>query len=96
MENYVKGERTQPPTLDHQNCPFGRWLSTHGTQRYSARADFAVLDALHRPLHGQAAQMYALKTQGKDADALASLVTLQGMTAALMAPLNRLIQNTKG
>jgi hypothetical protein len=52
-----------------------------------------VLDALHRPLHGQAAQMYALKTQGKDADALASLVTLHGMTAALMAPLNRLIQN---
>ena len=96
MENYVKGERTQPPTLDHQNCPFGRWLSNHGTQRYGARADFAVLDALHRPLHGQAAQMYALKTQGKDADALASLVTLHGMTAALMAPLNRLIQNTKG
>lgn len=43
IEAFLKGERTEPPRLDHHQCRFGQWLDSDGQVRHGSRSAFRRL-----------------------------------------------------
>ncbi|TAH10025.1 MAG: EAL domain-containing protein [Curvibacter sp.] len=95
MENYLAGERLQPPVLDQHSSAFGLWLKGHGADRYPTQADFMALAPLHHQLHSMAAQLYSLRLQGEESQALMGLPGMRAVVSTLLLHLNQLIRVTR-
>jgi diguanylate cyclase (GGDEF)-like protein len=68
LENYLKGECENPPTLDCRQCRFGQWLYSEGQARHGRQVVFQAIERLHRQMHDLAAESCALHSQEEKPD----------------------------
>ena len=87
MENYLKGERQAPPSLDHHQCRFGQWLDFEGRSRYGAQPAFQAIEQVHQQVHALALALYKSQADGQSIAALASLGDLRAARDALLEQL---------
>ncbi len=93
IEDYLTGHRHTAPTLDHRQCRFGGWLFAEAAAGRGGRPGFSDIDALHHQVHALAAEILALKADGRGAAAMVALNELHGMRDALMEKLTGLVQS---
>jgi hypothetical protein len=92
LESYILGGRDAPPTLDHQQCRFGRWLSGEGRTRCATLSAFPVVERLHLEVHELGAQLVELKAMGSGALALTRLGEINDLRDALLVQLQELLR----
>jgi len=57
LEEYLKGERSQPPPLDQNQCRFGSWLNDEAKRKHGDKAAFQSIVRVHGEIHTQASQL---------------------------------------
>ncbi|MBK7422374.1 MAG: EAL domain-containing protein [Propionivibrio sp.] len=92
IARYLKDEREEHLTLDHNLCRFGTWLDTEGRIRYGAQSAFPGLESLHRQVHLLAIELCEHKAMGLKLEAVARLGELHGLRDALLEQLQTLLQ----
>ena len=53
-EEFLRSDRTVPPTIDHHLCRFGSWLDAEVAAGRGKRSSFKALHAQHKVLHAHA------------------------------------------
>jgi diguanylate cyclase (GGDEF)-like protein/PAS domain S-box-containing protein len=94
LQGYILGERDAPPTLDHHQCRFGRWLSGEGRVHCAALSAFPTVERLHLKVHEVGAQLVELKALGAGAQALTRLREINDLRDALLAQLQELLRQS--
>jgi hypothetical protein len=84
MESHLRGERANPPALDHWQCHFGQWLAGDGRTRHGGQPSFGLIDQLHQQAHLLAQELCLLKTHGQGAQAVARLDELHALGNAML------------
>jgi diguanylate cyclase (GGDEF)-like protein/PAS domain S-box-containing protein len=79
MESHLRGERDNPPALDHRQCHFGQWLAGDGRTRHGGQPSFGQIDQLHQEAHLLAEELCLLKSQGLGPRAVARLDELHAL-----------------
>jgi len=92
IEDLLKGERTEPPPLDHHQCRFGLWIDNEGQARHGAHPAFPSIKALHEQVHAFAAELLEYHAQGQSPEALAKMDELNGLRDTLLRQLKVLAQ----
>ena len=92
IDAFLKGERHLAPGLDHRECRFCAWLDGEGRAGRGGLPALQAIDAMHRHIHGLAAELLDLKLQNWDAEVLAGLGELHGLQTALLGQLEILMQ----
>jgi hypothetical protein len=95
IDALLKGERDNPPPLDHHQCHFGKWLDAERLVRQGAQAVFHNIDPLHRQVHALAAELCELRDRGRKREALARLGELHGLRDALLEQMKALSQEKR-
>lgn len=90
MEKYLKGERSDPPIMDHHQCNFSIWLDGDGLVRYGAQIAFQTLQSLHKRVHELAAELLKLHVNGRNKEALARITELLDLKDLLIMQLKKL------
>ncbi|MCX7097560.1 MAG: EAL domain-containing protein [Methylococcales bacterium] len=90
IENYLKGERINPPPLDHKQCQLGQWLNDEGLAHYGTKPAFQILEQLHQQAHEQAKALCGLHTHKQTSEIQAHLDTLYHLKDALLVQLKNL------
>ena len=57
MEQYIHGDRDDPPPLDVHQCRFGHWLDNEGKVRHGTHPAFEAITLLHTQVHQVAGQL---------------------------------------
>ena len=89
---YLHGRRHTPPTLDAHACRFGSWLDEEASAGRAGRSGFQAIDALHQRLHSFANELFALKAEGREAEAQAELGALRALQDSLLERLQYFVQ----
>jgi len=92
IKQWLCGERSRIPTMNHFQCRFGQWLQDHGQEKYGAQAAFLSIVSLHEEIHTTAEQLTQLKRNGKHDEAEIKLSELFLMRDKLMKCLKLLIR----
>jgi diguanylate cyclase (GGDEF)-like protein/PAS domain S-box-containing protein len=95
LESQLRGLRETAPGIDRQQCRFGAWLASGGRARYDAQPAFAEVERLHSQVHGLAAELGGLQSQGPGPETLARLGELLRLHDALLAQMKRLMQDNQ-
>ncbi len=93
LEEHLEGKQTVPPPL-HQ-CRFARWLHSEAAANLHTPTH-RTLETLHAQLHGLAAELVHLQSQGGHARAAARLPELHQLKEALVAELSHLERPATG
>jgi diguanylate cyclase (GGDEF)-like protein/PAS domain S-box-containing protein len=90
LQNYLKGERSDPPTLDpSRNCHLGRWLERNSRTSRSNRFEYARIGTLHERTARQGIKLVKLKECGDADRALSGFPEIQTMHQELLDALRR-------
>ncbi|PPK73651.1 PAS domain S-box-containing protein/diguanylate cyclase (GGDEF)-like protein [Methylobacter tundripaludum] len=84
FEVSLAGERNAPPTLDHHQCRFGKWLDSGGLAGRGSPSARQTIESLHRQVHELAAELGNLKTQGQGYEAKMGLGEFHRLKDALL------------
>lgn len=90
IEECLKGQQTMPPSLDHHQCRFGRWLDSEGQALYGASPDFQQIESLHVRLHTLVAELLTIHAQGNHEQVTARLHELYELKDDLLGRLQAL------
>ncbi|CAN5904523.1 hypothetical protein BH11PSE12_BH11PSE12_23920 [soil metagenome] len=90
MENYLNGDSSMPPPLDHLQCHFGQWLHGEGRIRHGAQTSFASVESLHQQIHVIASELCAIHGQGQEHEKTEKLHELHDVRDALLEQLKLL------
>ncbi len=93
IEAFLKGESNVEPRLSRHQCRFGAWMDSDGPAGRSSQMAFQAIAALHWKIHAQAAGLIKLRTEGRDAEAMARFGELSGLVDKLVELLNELARN---
>ena len=94
VESFLRGEREALPLIHHQ-CSFGAWLENEGQALHRGQPAYLASEALHRRIHERAAELLALRNDGRLAEALARLGELYELRDALLEQLQVLVMTSK-
>jgi len=83
--DFLKGEREAPPPLDPHLCRFGHWLGGEGLAHHGDQPAYRAIELLHQEVHALAAELLALKAQGRTPEALALVDNRQWPSIAMQA-----------
>jgi diguanylate cyclase (GGDEF)-like protein/PAS domain S-box-containing protein len=95
VESHLKGEREAPPSLDHHQCRFGKWMEGDALARYADHPAFLAIEPLHQQVHALARELHTLMAQGNSAEALAGLEALYTLRDRLLQQLDALVQGSR-
>jgi diguanylate cyclase (GGDEF)-like protein/PAS domain S-box-containing protein len=95
IEDFLKGERTEPPPMDHHQCRFGHWMDDEGQARHGAHPAFPSIKALHQQVHALVAELLEHHDQGQNLEALAKMDELYDLRDALLRQLQILVQEDR-
>lgn len=90
VEDFLRDLRQKHPNLDHRACKFGGWLQAEAQTQRGMLSAFGHIDALHHQMHTFAAELIALRTQGRQGAAISGLPELYALRDALNEKLNSL------
>ncbi len=91
IESFVSGARHAAPELDHLQCRFGLWLSSEDSSLLLDAPDRHPIHSLHQKVHALAAEILAMKAEGRDMQALGRLGSLHVLRDELINQLHELI-----
>ena len=94
LEEHLRDELSARPPLDSRRCRFGIWLESEAQARYGRHPGFAATVVLHDRAHAVAAQLCALRSAGRGAEALARLAELHQVRDALLDQVKLLAQES--
>jgi hypothetical protein len=89
-EAFLKGERRVAPVLDVHSCRFGAWLAEGGLNGRGSMPAHQAVSVRHEELHALGAELFSLRAQGRDAEALAGLEELHGLRDEMLGHLKKL------
>jgi EAL domain-containing protein (putative c-di-GMP-specific phosphodiesterase class I) len=95
VESHLKGERDAPPSLDHHQCRFGKWMEGDALLRYADHPALLAIEPLHQQVHTLARELHALMAQGNSAGALTGLEALYILRDQLLRQLDALVQESR-
>jgi len=90
LERHLRGVQAAPPPLDCQECRFGRWLNRDGKALFGEHPRMRQLVGLHETIHRRAAELLALKAEGRESvvrEEFAGIEVLRDELLALMREL---------
>jgi diguanylate cyclase (GGDEF)-like protein/PAS domain S-box-containing protein len=93
VEKFLRGEREAAPSLDHQQCRLGRWLTGEGGGDSPGGPLAAQASALHQQMHHLADELVTLYLHGGKAEALARLGELHALRDAVFEQSPALLQD---
>jgi EAL domain-containing protein (putative c-di-GMP-specific phosphodiesterase class I) len=91
VEEFLEGDRSAAPTMDHRLCRLGSWLNNEDLAGRSPDRGLQSIDALHRALHARANEILGLKRNGQTA-ASAGLPDLRNLRDGLIEELQAFVQ----
>ena len=91
VEEFLEGDRSAAPTMDHRLCRLGSWLDGEVLTPQGGAAALKAIDALHRELHARANEVLNLKRKGQTA-ASAGLPDLRNLRDGLIEELQAFVQ----
>ena len=92
IEEFLQGNRTAAPRIDHHLCRFGSWLDAEVSAGRSERAGFQAIDALHQKLHAHANGILDLKNGSDGTAAFTGLTELHILRDGLLEKLQYFVQ----
>ncbi|MCU7834369.1 MAG: EAL domain-containing protein [gamma proteobacterium symbiont of Taylorina sp.] len=92
IEEWFRGDRNIPPTMDQFQCRFGQWLNHKGLEKYGEQSAFQSIVTLHQEVHSIASQLQQLKSKGSVDEAEVMLSELQFIRDKLLEYLKQLIR----
>jgi EAL domain-containing protein (putative c-di-GMP-specific phosphodiesterase class I) len=84
VARFLRDQRLTAPNLDHLQCRFGYWLENEGRQRFGDEVFYSEVELQHLRIHALAAELLALKDQGREEEALAQLPELFQLRDAII------------
>ncbi|MDA7086227.1 EAL domain-containing protein [Pseudomonas sp. SA3-5] len=90
IDNYLKGERATPPSLDWQQSYLSQWLRGIGLDRRTSHPSFAALDKLHTQINVLASEVCDLHAKGHKAKKQARLDELHDLQDNMLEQLKTL------
>ena len=92
LDSFLEGNRTEPPTLDHHQCRFGRWLEGNGLRYKQSHGEvFSSIVTLHSQIHALANELMNMQRQGRSTEAREGLIQLHTLRDRLLAELRHLL-----
>ena len=91
LTHYVRGETSEPPVLDSNNCRLNGWLAELETNLCADQLDIHRVTKLHKTLHQQAELLIQQKTHRPAGCLEASLETIQRQHDTFVDALKQLI-----
>jgi hypothetical protein len=92
LEAFVQGERTTPPSLDANDCHFGRWQVADGLTGYVKNPAFQSLIDLHDKIHQHARHVVQLTQNGQAQQAQSELPVLRRSLGELAEMLRDMVR----
>ncbi|MCU7835724.1 MAG: EAL domain-containing protein [gamma proteobacterium symbiont of Taylorina sp.] len=95
LEEYLHGERTAPPPMNHHQCRFGQWLYEEGTVRFRTETEFQAIIPLHRQVHVLAQELCNQKLSGQDLNVTGKLNELYTLRNNLLKSISELLKKAE-
>jgi hypothetical protein len=92
IENFLKGERTNPPPLDHRQCRFGHWMDNEGLARHGAHPVFPTIKVLHEQVHAFVTELLEHYDQEQMPEIMRKIKELNELRDTLLKQLDILAQ----
>jgi diguanylate cyclase (GGDEF)-like protein/PAS domain S-box-containing protein len=92
LDAFFLGVRQTPPQLESSQCRFAAWMAQEKQAGRGTLPTFQAIERSHRQVHALAADLLALRSQGRDADLLPQLGQLHGQRDLFLEQLKALGQ----
>ncbi len=92
LEQWLRGERTTLPAMDHRQCRVGIWMESDARARFALNPEFISLMNLHRDLHLLGTSAVDACAKGEHDNALATLADIKTQRDRFLDELKMLVR----
>ncbi|MES9941428.1 MAG: bacteriohemerythrin [Candidatus Thiodiazotropha sp. 6PLUC2] len=85
---YIKGEKTVPPTLNKQQCRFGQWLEIEAKSRFANSPLLQKIVSIHDVVHQSAEVLVTQKARGEVENFLTEIESFESSRDEMLHLLN--------